>query len=186
MPPHSGLVIAFLALLVLAGFYKLVDPVPTSGALRAAGLPASMHLVRLLGIFEIVVGVAGVVWGGAVVSLIAAGLYAGFLVFVVEALRRRLPISSCGCLGAADTPPTVAHVVVNSGAVLTLLLGFVSPIGPLGGIHSLPIAEGVAFTLFLSATVYLLQGILTVLPMREAQRRTTSLPIQSHPRSPRD
>lgn len=175
MLAHSGLVISFLALLAVAGLYKIADPAPTAGALRAAGLPDSVHLVRVLGGVEIGVGVVGVVWGGAVAPSMAAMLYAGFLVFVIEALRRRLPIASCGCLGATETPPTMAHVLVNTAAVITLLIGAFYPIGILGGILEVPLSEAAAFVVFVVASVYLLQGVLTVLPLRQAVRRVSAV-----------
>jgi hypothetical protein len=182
MVAHSGPVIALLALLALAGVYKVADPVPTSGALRAAGLPSSIHLVRALGVVEIAVGTTGILAGSALASLAGAVLYAGFLVFVLEALRRRLPISSCGCLGAAETPPTVAHVMVNLTAVVTLALGSLFPIGELGGLLDVPVMEAVAFLLFIAATVYLLQAVLTVLPLRQAVRRSAQVAIQAKAR----
>lgn len=175
MVPHSGLVIAFLALLALAGIYKVADPAPTSGALRAAGLPASPHLVRLLGLIEIGVGVIGIVWGGPVPSMLGAMLYTGFLVFVLEALRRRLPISSCGCLGATETPPTVAHVVVNLAALVTLLLGTVFPIGFLGGVFESGLSSAVPFVIFTGGAVYLLRAVITLLPLRQATSRSLSV-----------
>lgn len=177
MLPHSGLVISFMALLALAGTYKLADPTSTAGALRAAGLPGSVSLVRVLGAAEISVGVVGIVWGGPYSSLAGVALYAGFLVFVLEALRRRLPISSCGCLGATETPPTMAHVLVNTAAVITLLIGAFSPIGTLGGILEVPLSEAAAFVVFVVASVYLLQAVLTVLPLHRAVRRVSAVQL---------
>lgn len=183
MLPHVGLVTAFMALLALAGLYKLVDQSPTSGALRAAGLPSSPIVVRLLGGLELVVGIAGIVDGGPIPALSGAILYAGFLVFVLEALRRRLPISSCGCLGATETPPTVAHVIVNLAAVATLVLGALFPIGMLGGLHEAELSTAVAFLLFTGAVVYLLHAVITVLPLRQGARRAAS--VQLTGRGPR-
>ena len=183
MLPHVGLVTAFMALLALAGLYKLVDHSPTSGALRAAGLPSSPIVVRLLGGLELVVGITGIVDGGPIPALAGALLYAGFLVFVLEALRRRLPISSCGCLGATDTPPTVAHVIVNLAAVATLVLGALFPIGMLGGLHEAELSTAVAFLLFTGTVVYLLHAVITVLPLRRGARRAAS--VQLTGRGPR-
>ena len=39
--------------------------------------------------------------------------YLLFAAFVVVALRSGAPISSCGCFGKADTPPSVVHVVLD-------------------------------------------------------------------------
>ena len=43
-------------------------------------------------------------------------MYAGFTAFVVIALRRGGVLSSCGCFGRADTPPTRAHALVTGAA----------------------------------------------------------------------
>ena len=166
-----------MALLALAGVYKIADPTSTSGALRAIGLPGSTQLVRLLGATEIGVGVIGIGWGGPIASAAAGILYGGFLVFVIEALRRKLPISSCGCLGATETPPTLAHVLVNIVAVSVLVVGTLYPIGTLGGVPQLDAPTAVAFILFTAAAVYLLQAVLTTLPMRQAASRAQTVGI---------
>lgn len=165
MPPHSGPVLALMALLALAGIQKIADPKPTSGALRAAGLPGSRPLVVVLGIAEISTGLTGILIGGPVPALIALSLYAAFAVFVGNALVKRLPIRSCGCLGATETPPSIVHVVVNSAAAATLMIGVLAPIDLIGDMTSLTIGEGVAFLLFTTALVYLLYGALAVLPL---------------------
>ena len=49
---------------------------------------------------------------GAVRALVAVS-YALFAVVVAAALRSGKPISSCGCFGKVDTPPSALHVVLN-------------------------------------------------------------------------
>ena len=39
--------------------------------------------------------------------------YLAFAGFVVVALRSGSPISSCGCFGKIDTPPSIVHVVLD-------------------------------------------------------------------------
>ncbi len=100
------------ALLMVSGGMKLVDPAPTRGALKAAGLPAGRWAVFTLGFAEITAAAAGLVvgaWAAGAVVLV----YSGFAGFVAYALWRRLPLASCGCFGKADTPPTLGHVVFN-------------------------------------------------------------------------
>jgi Methylamine utilisation protein MauE len=144
---------------------KVASPDLTAGALRAARLPHSRALVRGLGVVEVTVGVGGIVLGSAVPALIAAVFYAGFAWFVINALRKRLPISSCGCFGAAETPPSTNHVIVNLAAVAVMALSAASPIGPWGGIAQLSFWQAVAFAGFTGVSIYLLYGILAVLPM---------------------
>src|SRR5690606_6627158 len=115
MPIHSGPVAAVVLLLLLAGVQKLIDPSPTAGALRSAGFPSHRNLVRLLAAVEVIVGGSFFVAGGPWPVLGAAVLYLGFAGFVALALTRNLPVSSCGCLGKVDTPPSVVHVAVNLG-----------------------------------------------------------------------
>src|SRR5262249_26684526 len=49
---------------------------------------------------------------GALVA-VAYGLFAGF---IIVALRRGWALTSCGCFGRPDNPPTIAHAVLNIGA----------------------------------------------------------------------
>ncbi len=104
-------------LLVGAGFMKVRDPAPTSGALAAAGLPAPRPAALTLGVAEIVIGAGALLVGGRWFGGAVAAVYSGFAGFVGVALARRLPIQSCGCFGRTDTPPSWLHVTSNVAAV---------------------------------------------------------------------
>jgi hypothetical protein len=175
MPLHSGPATALIALLLVAGTQKLIDPSSTSGALRAADLPGSIALVRLLALAEMGVAVAFLVWGGPVPAALGALLYAGFAGFVVNAIWRDLPISSCGCLGATETPPTMVHVVLNLGATVVLAFAAIIPIGPLGGLVGQEVRTVLPFVLFTGVTVYLLYAMLAILPL-VSRRAISRLP----------
>ena len=110
-----------LGLLGASGVAKLVDPAPTTGAMGEAGLPSSNVLSRLLGVVEVAAAVLGLAVGGVAV-LAGALLYIGFVIFTFGALRKRIPLASCGCFGRDDTPPSVLHVVYNGVAALALLV----------------------------------------------------------------
>ncbi|MCU4183200.1 hypothetical protein K6U06_02420 [Acidiferrimicrobium sp. IK] len=112
-PAVAGLFAAGSLLLAGAGVAKVRRPADSSIALRAAGLPATPGRVRAVAAAETAVGVAALVAPGPVPALLVALSFAGFAVFVAVALRRRLPLASCGCFGRPDTPPSWAHVVVN-------------------------------------------------------------------------
>ncbi len=114
----AGPFAAFALLLAIAGAAKAVRPLPTSRALRAAGLPSGTWLVRLLGAGEAVLAVVALTVSGPVPAALVAMSYASFAAFVGYAKARGLAISSCGCFGKPDTPPTTAHLVVNVGAAL--------------------------------------------------------------------
>lgn len=157
----------------------MASPDLTAGALRAARLPHDRFLVRGLGIAEVAVGVSGIVLGTATPAVLAGALYAGFAWFVVKAMRYHLPIATCGCFGAAETPPRINHLIVNVAAVLVMVLAVVYPIGPWGGIAELSVWQAVAFVGFTGVSVYLLYAILAVLPMARAVEADSPLRISS-------
>jgi hypothetical protein len=122
-------------ILVVAGAVKLFRPQETALALRLSGLPAGSSAVRLGALAEISVA-AGAMFNGAPVLCLAVGLsYVAFAAFVGVALVRGLPLSSCGCLGEPDSPPTLAHVgldlVMAAGAFWAAARGLESPLGSL-------------------------------------------------------
>lgn len=111
---HS-LTVPYLAaalLLAVAGAAKLARPTATAQALRTQGLPSGTPLVTTLGVAELAVAAAALVAvpGGAWLLSLA---YAGFTGFVLAALLRGRPLSSCGCFAEPDVPPTPAHVVLT-------------------------------------------------------------------------
>jgi len=79
-------------------------------------------------------------------------------------LRRGSPVSSCGCFGKADSPPTVfSHVVLNLAAATGLLAAAGSHPGTLALLRHQPLA-GIPLV-GLSATVaYLAYLVMTALP----------------------
>jgi len=177
MPFHSGPVAAVVLLLLLAGVQKLIDPSPTAGALRSAGFPSHRNLVRLLAAVEVLVAAAFFAFGGPLPAIGAAVLYLGFAAFVALALVRNLPVSSCGCLGKVDTPPSAVHVAVNLGAVVVLVIAGIIPIEPMGGLVGQSAGVVVPQVLLIGAVTYLLYGLLTALPLVGKRAfRATPLP----------
>lgn len=136
----------------------------------------------VLGGLEVSVAVAAIVLGGPWLPLVAATMYLGFAAFVANALARKLPIRSCGCFGAPDTPPGRIHLVVNLLAAGTLALAFFEPIDFVAQIAVGGFAQNVAFIVFTAATVYLLYALLAVLPLTSAAGRET--PVQFVVRPP--
>ncbi len=152
------------ALLIGAGFLKVRDPAPTQGALAAASLPSGAWPALTLGVGEIVVGSYGLLAGGRLGGVAVAAIYGGFAAFVLVALRRKLPLQSCGCFGKDDTPPSPVHAVTN-------VLAAVGAIGyALTSAPSLPevIASqpgwGFPYLVFLAVGVYALYLMLAELP----------------------
>jgi hypothetical protein len=72
-------------------------------------------LVRIGSAGEMVVGIAALAgsrWGCAAL----AASYVAFAIFVAVALHRGAPVSSCGCFGEPDVPPTWTHVLFDLAA----------------------------------------------------------------------
>jgi hypothetical protein len=101
------------AVLALGGALKALEPADTAHALTALGLPGGRVLVRIGGALEAVVAIGALVTGNAALAAIVAASYIAFAVIVAIALRSGKPISSCGCLGKIDTPPSLVHVAVD-------------------------------------------------------------------------
>lgn len=118
LPPITAPYLAAVILLGLAGVSKIARPGDTARALRLAGVPASRAWVRAGALGEIGVAAAALVVPCAATGALVAGCYAAFTAFVVLALRRRWPLSSCGCFGKPDSPPTSSHAALNAGATL--------------------------------------------------------------------
>jgi hypothetical protein len=152
------------ALLVWSGIRKFAASEPTSGALRAAGLPSSLLSVIGLGSVEVGVGSMALLFSGPAYAWAVAAVYAGFAGFVAMAMSRRLPIASCGCFGKADTPPTWVHLILNLAAVGGAIV-FAAADGPsLPSILAQQPLAGIAYVGFLGLGVYCLYLLLSELP----------------------
>src|SRR3954469_12968184 len=114
------------ALLAVGGAPKVLDPANTVGALRSVGARVPPMTVRLFGAVETALGIATFVTGARALAALVALSYAGFSAFLVVALRKGGAVSSCGCVGRADTPPTRSHLAVTAGLALTSLLAAVA------------------------------------------------------------
>lgn len=102
------------ALLALAGAQKVLDPAPTVGALRAMGLPSRPSLVRAVAAVELGLAALAVTVDHWAPAAAMAASYMAFAAFVEAARGRGAMVSSCGCFGKEDTPPTLVHVLVNA------------------------------------------------------------------------
>jgi uncharacterized membrane protein YphA (DoxX/SURF4 family) len=159
-----------LALLAASGVSKVIDPDPTRGAMTAAGLPSSLLLSRLLGVLEVVAAVAALTLGGWWAAP-SALLYLGFTWFTWAAVRRQIPVQSCGCFGREDTPPTWIHVAYNSVATVALALVVVT--GDATVPWSGPLGELALFLGFGLVGGYLSYLLLAQLPRTLRLARTT-------------
>jgi hypothetical protein len=109
-------------LLVLAGGAKAVRPDDTARALvllipsRTSEVPSfslTRQAVRIGALLEVALGACALAFPRPVTAALVAASYALFLCTVLYARRRGGSISTCGCFGRPDTPPTALHVVLN-------------------------------------------------------------------------
>src|SRR3954464_12532891 len=106
MPSLVGPLVAAATLLIIAAVPKIRYPDDTTRALRSTGLPASNLLVRVLALAEFVIGGYALLIGDRISAVLVAASYLGFTGFVLLARSRDGVVSSCGCFGHPDTPPT--------------------------------------------------------------------------------
>jgi hypothetical protein len=160
-------------LLLLSGVQKVLRPLLTHRVLRIAGLPSHPSAVRVLGVIELAVGMGTLLSGSWWWPAALGALYAAFAAFVVLALWRNAPLSSCGCFGAAETPPTPLHAGINAAiAAVALLAATDPPDAPLevvtdGGASAVGFVGG---SLFVASVVY------AALTQRFGSRATRSHP----------
>jgi hypothetical protein len=157
----------FLAagLLVWSGVAKVLRPDAAGAALTIARLPGGRWMGRTLGLFEAGLGLwclAAPTPAGAV----ALGIvYLAFAGFVVQLLRSRTPVSSCGCLGGEEAPPSRSHVAVD---VTLAAFGLVAAVAhPFPGLASSALrlrVPGAAYVAGLAAGVYLVSLVAAALP----------------------
>ncbi|MCU1428806.1 MAG: hypothetical protein JWL83_2806 [Actinomycetia bacterium] len=123
--------------------------------------PVPDGVARLIGLYEIALGLgAAVVGGGA--AMIVAATYAAFALFALL-LRRTAPDAACGCLGDRSTRVSFAHLVcAASAAAIAALYALTGGSGartvlvhqPFGGVPLLTLVACCAAgaTLFLGAS----------------------------------
>jgi hypothetical protein len=160
----SGSLLAVVAgVLAVGGLAKLTAPEATVPMLRALGLPANRSVARMLGIVEVAVGVATVLFGGRILSAAVAVLFAAFTVAVLR-VRADGEAVSCGCFGRSSAPPTLVHVVVDSlAAAVAIVAVVVDPPGLIDLVGATP-AAGIPLVGLCGLAVWLTVALLTVLP----------------------
>lgn len=168
MATLAGPFIVTAALLGAGGASKVARPAPTARALGQMGLRVPAAAVRVGAALELAVATAAIIDGARPFAALVAASYLAFAAFVAVALRRKVPLSSCGCFGVADTPPTFVHLAVNlaaAGIAGTVALGWAAG----GGLVELAAMDGSlllrgAFLLLTATSVWLAYAALTALP----------------------
>jgi hypothetical protein len=167
----AGPFVVAAALLGLGGASKALEPADTARALGTLGLPSSPALVRVGGAAELLIGMGALAFGNRVFAVLVGLSYLGFLAFVVLALVRHAPLSTCGCFGKADTPPSAIHATVNALAVVVAGTVVVDPGVGLPDVLARQPLLGVPFLLLAAVGVYLAFLSLTALPRSLAAGR---------------
>jgi hypothetical protein len=118
-----GLALIAAGVLVAAGVAKAWRPDDTARALARRGPEGRAaqgsswrqwrRAVRAGALVEALVGLAALAAPGPVTVGLVALSYVAFSVVVLSALRRGGSLSSCGCFGRPDTPPTGVHLGLN-------------------------------------------------------------------------
>ncbi len=111
------------------------------------------------------IAVGALAGGGRTAWLLVAGAYLGFACFVVLAMSRGGAVSSCGCFGAPDTPPTLMHVLVTiCASALAFATAVAHPTGPLlDALADMPL-RGLPFLLVTACCVWFAYAAVAVLP----------------------
>jgi hypothetical protein len=159
----TGPYLAAALLLVAAGLAKVRRPETTAIALRRAGLAVPPWAVRAGAAAEVAAGCWACTSARVPAGIVALS-YLGFAGFVALALRRGSPVSSCGCFGETDSPPTLSHAVLNLAAAATA--GWAALHAHADAVTVLrhqPLA-GVPLVLLVSAGAYLAYLVMGVLP----------------------
>lgn len=164
MDALAGPFLVACALLLVAGCFKIVRPGPTSNALRAVRLPSARVAVRVLGMAEVALGIAAAVTGAAGLAALVAVAYLAFGAFIALAMRAGSPIQSCGCFGAAESPPSIVHVLGDLALFAVAAAAAVGGLDPLPDILRRQDAAGVPLLLLVAIGSYLTALVLTELP----------------------
>jgi hypothetical protein len=114
-----------------------------------------MRFVRVAAAFEAAVGAVAIVSPSRTTALAVAASYAGFTLFVLQALRTGSPLASCGCFGKTDTPPTRLHAIVTGVLSVLALIAAGNPTAELG----------LGLLVVTSVLAYLTYLVLAVLPL---------------------
>ncbi len=128
-----------------------------------------------MGASEVVLGVAAIASGAAILWALIALAYASFTIFILWALGGTNAIGSCGCFGHEDTPPTPGHAAFNAAAAAVAGLAAASPV-------RLDDFDGSWFEALLAVAligtaIALVIAALTSLPRTLALARGTAAPI---------
>ena len=160
----AGPYLVAIALLVVSGALKARRPGSATRALAGRGLGPLARLGPAVALAELVVGVSALAIDNRAFPALAGALYLGFATFVALALTAKEPVTDCGCFGAAETPPTPAHLILDLAAAAACGAAAGRSGGTLSrALEGQPLL-GLPFLLLAGVCVFLAYAVLTVLP----------------------
>jgi hypothetical protein len=177
-----GLYFVAAALLVVAGGAKAIRPEDTARALirlippRPRATMTSQAIrpaVRVSATLEAALGVIALLYPRPASASLVAASYVVFAGVVLYARSTGGVLSSCGCFGRADTPPTALHALVDLAFALSCVA--VAANAPSDGtlimiLHRQP-AAGIPLIFVSAVGLYLAYLVLAHLPRLEGMRR---------------
>ena len=184
-----GVYLVACGLLVLAGVAKTVRPDDTARALvqlvpgtnsRVPSFNVARETVRTGALLEAVLGTVALLFPRTTTAALIAVSYALFLCITAYARRRRGPLSTCGCFGRPDTPPTTEHLVLNMVFAATAVAVAAQPphYASLVSLLGNQPWDGVPLVLASGVGVWLAYLALSPLAVLEAARRLVGGPKQ--------
>lgn len=173
----TGPLLVVLGVLVVAGAAKVRAPSPTATALDALRVPKPLLAARVLGVAEVVIGLAAAVFGSPWLLAAVAAFYAGFTAFILWALSGNQADISCGCFGHEDTPPTVGHAAFNAAASAIAALAIVNPV-------SITDFDGTLAEAALAAILTVLAVVVSIAALTAVPRNLALVQGTAAPRSP--
>lgn len=153
-----------------AGAAKVVKPGDTARALALFGWPVGFNVVRSGGAVEASVAVAALITAEPILAAAVALSYLAFAVWVAVAMARGVPLSSCGCFGVPDTPPTVTHVVFDVVAAATAAAAGIVVLPSLRDTLADQPWSGLPFVGLVGLATWMVFVVLTELPRIHAAR----------------
>lgn len=174
MSSLAGPFFAAVVLLAVAGAVKVLSPDATRVALRSAGLPSTRAAATSLGVVELAVASAALIWGGALPAAAVAVAYLGFAGFSAVVRSRSKGQASCGCFGASDAPLGLVHVAIDLALAAVAVALVVDPIGNVWTEAANTPWAGVPLLALVALVAWLVQVSLTLLPELWAARHPDS------------
>lgn len=166
-----GPLLVVVGVLLVAGVAKVRSPSPTASALEGLRVPKPLLAARALGMGEVVVAIAAIVFGSSLLFALVALAYGAFTAFIIWALAGKADIS-CGCFGHEDTPPTIGHAAFNAAAAAVAAIGALDPVSIFD--FDGTFAEGALTAVLTVLAITLSIAVLTSVPRNLALVRGTA------------